>query len=326
MRKFCRASASAIAMLFAPLLFCPADAQNYPVRTIKLVTGYGQGSPPDFVSRYVATKLAPALGQPVVIENRVGAGSTLGAPVVARSAPDGYTLLVGGTSDLAVAPAMSVKLQYDPINDFAPIILATSHPNWLVIDPKLPVASLNEFVQLAKAKPGQLNYGSAGTGHLTHLAIEQLKAVTGMDIVHVPYKAITAVYPDLMTSRLAMSLAPLLNSQQLVADKRLRALAVTAPKRTPLAPDVPTVAEAGFKDMDIEGITAFLAPARVPREIITLLNREIGRILAEPNARQELAKQAAEPLGGTPEELAARLRTDLAKWTSVVKSANIKVD
>lgn len=303
-----------------------AAAGPYPSKAVRIVTGYAPGSPPDVIARYLAPKLADTLGRPVTVENKPGAGSTLGPAAVAVAAPDGYTLLAAGTSDLAVAPAMGVPVRYDSISDFAPVILITNHPFWILVYPGLAANSLTDFVALAKSRPGQLAYGSAGTGNLTHLAAEQFKAIAGIDMLHVPYKGGVPAITDTVAGRVALYIGPMLGTQQYVADKRLRVLAVTSPSRSMLAPEIPTAAEAGFPGVDIVGLTALLAPAGTPSAVITRLNAEVNRLLDDPAMRGQLARLAAEVVGGKPEQLSSRTRDDIAKWSAVVKKAGIKPD
>jgi tripartite-type tricarboxylate transporter receptor subunit TctC len=221
---------------------------------------------------------------------------------------------------------MGVRVHYDSVKDFAPVILITNHPFWMLVFPGIPANSLSEFVALAKSQPGGLAYGSAGSGNLTHLAGEQFKSIAGVDLLHVPYKGGVPAITDTVAGRVALYIGPMLGTQQYVADKRLKVLAVTSSVRSSLAPDIPTASEAGYPGVDIVGMTAVLAPAGTPSAAIARLNAEVNRILEEPALRVQLARLAAEVVGGKPEQLGQRIRDDLAKWSAVVKKAGIKAD
>jgi tripartite-type tricarboxylate transporter receptor subunit TctC len=314
----------AAALCAAALLYAgTASAQAWPSKPIRLMVPFPPGGSTDIVSRIVAQKLSERLGQPIVIENRGGGGGTIGTAVVARSAPDGYNLTVASTSTHVVAPGVYAKLDYDPVKDFAPIGLMAVSPYLLVVNPAVPAKTLKELVALAKAQPGKLNYASAGIGSTTHLAMEMLKSVTNTYMLHIPYSgngpAGTAVVSG-QVEILFGSLPALLSQAK---SGRVRALAVGTPKRSPSLPDVPTVAESGYPGFDASLWLALMAPAGTPPAIIDRVNKEIVALIAVPEMRAALDKAGAEPLTGTPADLAAMIRDGVPKYTKIIKAAGI---
>jgi tripartite-type tricarboxylate transporter receptor subunit TctC len=301
-----------------------AAAQAYPTKPIRLMVPFPPGGSTDIVARIVAQKLSAQLGQSLVIENRGGAGGTLGTAVVAKAAPDGYSLLVGSTSTHAVAPSVYAKLEYDPIKDFAPISLMAVTPYLLAVNPSVPAKTLKELVDLMKSKPGQLNYASAGIGSTTHLAMEMLKSVSNTYALHIPYNGNGPAGTALIAGQVEIlfgSLPALLPHSK---SGRARALAVGTPKRSPSLPEVPTVAESGYPGFDASLWLALFAPAGTPAPIIERLQKEIVAAVSAPDTRETLDKNGAEPLTSTPAELAAMIKDGVGKYAKVVKIAGVK--
>lgn len=320
---------SALALLLLPLLAAGstlAATQAYPTRSIRLVVPFAAGGGTDIVARTVGLKLSEALGQPVVVDNRVGAAGTIGTDFVAKSAGDGYTLLMGSNGPMAITPSLQAKLPYDPLRDFAPVALVTTMPFLLVVHPSLPVRSVRDLVALAKARPGQLNYASPGSGSTTHLAAELFKAMTGANIVHVPYKGVAPAATDLMSGQVQMMSGDLSTLLPHVKSGRARALAITGAKRSPLVPELPTISEAGVPGYETSGWFGILAPAGTPREVVTRLNTEIVKGLGSSDVRERLSALGGEVAGGSPEQFAAHLRQEIAKWGKLVKAIGLKAE
>jgi tripartite-type tricarboxylate transporter receptor subunit TctC len=319
-----------MARLLLVAIFCSialpgnALAQAWPAKPIRLMVPFPPGGSTDIVARIVAQKLSERLGQSIVIENRGGAGGTIGTALIAKAAPDGYNLTVASTSTHVVAPSVYTKLDYDPVKDFAPVSLMAVSPYLLVVTPSLPAKTLQELVVLAKQQPGKLNYASAGVGSTTHLAMEMLKAVSGTYMLHIPYNgngpAGTAVIGG-QVEILFGSLPALLPHAK---SGRARALAVGTPKRSPSLPDVPTVAESGYPGFDASLWLAIMAPAGTPQAILDRLNKEIVALVGAADTREALDKAGAEPLTSTPAELAAMIRDGVPKYAKIVKTAGVK--
>jgi tripartite-type tricarboxylate transporter receptor subunit TctC len=315
-----------IAFFTLLLVSAAAFAQTYPNRPIRLIIPFASGGGSDTVGRVIANALAPGLGQSLVVENRTGAGGAIGADAVAKAAPDGYTLLLGSTSEIVHLVNVSSKVPYDPVKDFAPISLIGSVPMALTVNQAVPVSSVQDLVRLAREQPGKLSFGSGGTGTTTHLAVELFAATAGIKMNHVPYKGSGAIIPDLLNGnlQLGMPLMPAILPQ--AASGKVKILAVSTAKRVPQLPNVPTLQEAGIKDYDTTLWTGMLAPAATPRDIVARLNREIVAALAKPEVKDALAKQGAEPIPSTPEQFAANIRAELKTMDALVKQAGIKVD
>ncbi len=278
----------------------------------------------DVVGRIVAQKLTERLGQSVVVENRPGAGGTIGSDLVAKSAPDGYTILMATSSTHSIGPVLQ-KLPYDPIRDFAAITHVANVPNVLVVSPKLPVASVKELVAYAKAQPGKLNFASSGVGTIVHLNAELFKMLTGVDMVHVPYKGTALSIPDVANGNIAMLFDSLASVMPHVKAGNVRPLAVNAPQRSPLLPEVPTLAEAGLPAFDRYTWFGMFAPAGTPPEIVRRLQAEVAAALKAPDLRERFDAVGAEPVGSTPEQFVERIRSDSVKWAEVIKAGNVKV-
>ncbi|MBI4205636.1 MAG: tripartite tricarboxylate transporter substrate binding protein [Betaproteobacteria bacterium] len=302
----------------------PAQAQqNYPVRPIRLVVPSSPGGGTDITARIIAPKLGEYLGQQVVVENRPGAGTMIGGEVVARAAPDGYTLLMG-ISTLAINPAMYKKVPYDALKDFAPISQVVALPNILVTHPSLPVKSVKDLIAFAKARPGQINFASAGVGTNPHLSMELFLSMAGLKMIHVPYKGSGQGVIDLLAGHVPVMTPSILTALPYVKNKRLRALGVTSAKRAGGTPDIPTIAEAGVPGYEAVQWFGVLAPAGTPRPIITRLHGEVVRTLQAADVRQRLVNDGADPVGSSPEEFAAFLRAETTKWAKVVKDIGIQ--
>ena len=303
-----------------------AAAQTYPAKPIRFVLPYPPGGGSDTIARPLAQKLSESMGQQVVVDNRGGAGGSVGMEVAARAAPDGYTIAMGLTAQLAVNPALFKKLPYDPVRDFAPVTLLGSGIYILVVHPSLPVKSVKELIALAKKRPGQIAYASSGNGSGAHLAGELLKMKTGINLTHVPYKGGGPALVALLSGEVQMTFATQLASAQHIKSGRVRALAITTARRSRTLPDLPTVAQAGVPGYDTGVWYAIVAPAGTPHAIVARLNTEILHALKQPDYRGLLERNGIEPLGSTPEELERFIKEELGKYAKVVKDAHIHVD
>jgi tripartite-type tricarboxylate transporter receptor subunit TctC len=301
-----------------------AAAQGYPVRPVRVIVPFPAGGGTDIMARTLAEKLARRFGQQFVVDNRSGAGGALGTELAAKSAPDGYTLIMNSSSALVIGPNLVRKPPYDPLRDFAPVILVSSAPNVLVIHPSVPAKTLEELLALAKRRPGELNYASNGVGTLSHLTGELFKLRGGIDMVHVPYKGGPPAVTDTVAGHTSVLFAAFPTVAPQVRAGRLRALAVSSAKRAAVAPALPTVAETlpGFESSQW---WAVFGPAGVPVAIVNRLNAEIREILALPDVRKRLAADAAEPIGGTPADCLAFMRADHEKWRMVISQAGLRV-
>ncbi|MBX3662588.1 MAG: tripartite tricarboxylate transporter substrate binding protein [Burkholderiales bacterium] len=305
------------------MLVLPVAAQNYPTRAVRIVVPSAPGGGTDISARILAPQLSQFLGQQVVVENRAGAGTMIGGEAVARAAPDGYTLLMG-ISTLAINPAMYKKVPYDALKDFAPISQAVSLSNVLVVHPSLPAKNVKEFIALVKPRPGQINFASAGVGTSPHLSMELFLVMTGLKMLHVPYKGSGPGVTDLVAGHVPAMMPNMLSAKPHIQSGRLRALGVTGAKRAPGADDIPTIAEAGVPGYEAVQWYGLLAPAGTPRDIISKLHTGVVRALQNPEVRQRLLNDGAEPVGSSPEEFAAYLRSETAKWAKVIQAAGIK--
>lgn len=306
-----------------------ARAQTYPARPIRLVVPFTPGGSSDILARAIGQELARAWGQPVVIENVPGAGGSLGADRVAKAAPDGYTLLMGHTGTLAVNPTLYPKLPYDAQRAFAPVAWVARVPNVLVVHASVPAKTLRELVALAKAKPGQLAYGSGGNGSAAHTTMEFLKLQAGMSLLHIPYRGTAPSVNDLLAGQVQALFtgAPALLPH--IQGGRIRALAVSSPRRLPLLPDVPTVAESGVPGthgFEADQWYGLVAPAGTPADVVAKLNQEVNRSLAAADVRTRLAAEGAEPTPATPQAFGAMIAADTRRWERVIRAASISVD
>ena len=318
MTKFC-------ALVSAALFASPAFAQEYPSRPVRLVVPFAAGGPNDIVARLVGGRLSDALGQPIVVENRPGAGGNIGTDFVAKAPPDGYTLLMGGNSPISLNVSLYPKLPYDPVKDFEAISRVATQPNLFAAHPKVPVKSVAELIRLAKANPGKLTYASNGNGSPQHLAAEQLKQMAGIDLVHVPYKGAAPTAAALLAGEVSVAFNVILLPLPHVQSGKLTGLAVASSKRSPLAPDIPTLTELGYP-IDIDTWYGLLAPAGTPNDIIAKLNAEVIRVLNSQDIKDRTRSQGIELGGSTPEEFAAFIKADIAKWGKVIREARITID
>ena len=320
-----RSVGAALAALALVATAPDAAAQAWPNKSVRLVVPFPAGGSADTLARLLGQKLAERLGQPFVIDNRPGAGGNIGTDLAAKAPNDGYTMLVTPSS-LAIAPSLYANLSWDPVKDFAPVVLVASTPNILVVHPSVPANSVQELVALAKGKPGQLNYASGGNGATNHLAGELFKRMTGTQIVHIPYRGNPLAVIDVLNGQVAMMFDFMITSLPHVKAGKLRPLAVTGTKRSRQVPDLPTVAEAGVPGYEASTWFSIMAPAGTPAEAVNRLNGEVNAILQLPDVRERLDTLGAEPMGGTAADVAALIRTDLAKWSEVVRAANIKIE
>ena len=312
-------------------VFCCATStanaqQSYPAKPIRLIVGFAAGGGSDILARALAQPLAEILGQPVTIDNRAGAGGIIATELGAKAAPDGYTLLVGSSAGFAINPNLMKKLPYDPVKDFAPVGMFATLSYAVDVHPSLPAKTLREFIALARAKPGAINYGSAGQGSSTHLAIEQFALMAGIKMTHVPYKGNTPAMTALMSGEVAMVFDPVLTSAPMVKSGRVRALAVTTARRSAMLPDVPTVAEAGIGDYESGNWFGIFAPAGTPREIVERVNAAINNAMTRPEMKDKLLSQGADALTGSPADLANLVQRELAKFAKIIKAAGVRVE
>jgi tripartite-type tricarboxylate transporter receptor subunit TctC len=303
-----------------------ASAQNYPNKPIRLVVPFPAAGTTDILAREVGQRLTVVLGQPVVIDNRPGAAGNIGSDIVAKSAADGYTLLMCTVSSHAINPGLYSKLPYDHIKDFAPVALVARVPNVLEVTPSLPVNTVADLIKLAKEKPGQINFASSGSGTSIHLSGELFKTMAGVDMVHVPYKGSAPALVDLVGGQVQVMFDNLPSSLQQIKAGKLRAVAVTSAQRAPALPDVPTIAESGLPGFEATSWFGVLAPAGTPPEIVKRLNVEIDKWLQTPEAKEKLLAQGAAAAGGSPEDFAAYIRSETDKWAKVIKASGAKVD
>ena len=298
---------------------------DYPARPIRIVVPQSPGASTDITARLIAQRLNEAFKQPVVVDNRPGASGISGTEIVARAAPDGYTLMVVASS-FSINPALQPKLPYDSVRDFTPITQLSKFPNLLAAHPSVPVKTLQDVIALARAKPGQLNYASAGSGTGTHMSAELLKQMTGVDIVHIPYKGGGPAMIAAMGGQTQLIIGTSVGLLPHVRSGKLRAIALTSAKRTTAAPEIPTFAESGVPGYEHEPWNGMFAPAKMPRPVVAKLNAEVVRILRAPEVKKIFEHEGAEPVGNTPEEFGAVIKSEIAKWAKVIKTAGIKAE
>jgi tripartite-type tricarboxylate transporter receptor subunit TctC len=304
---------------------CAAWGQAWPNKPIRMVVAFPPGGPTDIVSRVIAQRLSEQLGQQVIIDNKPGAGGNIAAELIANAPADGYTLFYN-TSAVVIGPALYSKVNYDTLKDFAPVALTASVPMVLAVNPNLPARSVKEFLDLARSKPGQLNYSSSGTGTITHLASAMLSTQTGIQTQHVPYKGSAPGLVDLASGQTQFMIDTINTVLPYVRDGRLRGLAVSSMKRSSVLPDLPTLHESGLSGFDASAWQGIMAPAATSSDIVQRLNTEVNKALAHPEVRAKLAAQGADVLGGTSAEYAAHLRSELPRWAKAVKDSGAKAD
>ena len=302
------------------------NATDYPNRAVRLVVPYPAGGVTDVLARKLSDKLSAQWGQAVIVEARGGASGNIGSSFVAKSTPDGYTLLFGTASTHTINPALFANLPFDPVRDFIPITIVAQIPNVLLVNPGLGVQSVRQLIDLAKEKPGVLNYASSGNGTTTHLAGELFKIRADVNVLHVPYKGSSVALQDLLGGRVAIMFENIPTTVQWVKNGRLVALAVTGTVRSPAFPDVPTMIEAGVKDFTVSGWSGIFAPANTPAEIVTKIYRAIVEVLALTDVKDAFLANGAEPLGTPPQEMALRMQRELIEWREVVRVSGAKID
>jgi tripartite-type tricarboxylate transporter receptor subunit TctC len=311
---------AAVAMLVAG----PAHAQPYPAKPIRFIVPQAAGGSTDILSRTVGQKLSEKLGQQVVMDNRAGANGLIGTELVAKSQPDGHTLLAGGTGTIAINVSLYDKIAYDPIRDFAPVILIAYSTSVLVVHPSVPVKNITELVALAKARPGELRYASAGSGSSPHLSAELFKTTAGINVVHVPYKGSTPGVVATVSGETSLMFTGIASALAHIKAGRLRALSVNGPKRSSALPEVPTASESGLPGFEVDFWIGILAPAGTPRAIVARLNSEVNRILAQDDVKERLVTLGTDPVGGTSEQFAAVIKADVVKWAKAIKASGAK--
>ncbi|MDB5812110.1 MAG: hypothetical protein JWN94_4232 [Betaproteobacteria bacterium] len=302
----------------------PGHAQNFPTKPVRIVVPFAPGGANDVIARVVSQRLMEQLGQQAIVENRGGAGGALGADLVAHAAADGYTLLLANPGPNAINPALQPKTPYDPIRDFSMITLMAVSPQILVIHPSMPVRSVKDLVALAKSRPGQINYGSSGIGAITHLAMEFFKSRTQTDMVHVPYQGANLALTGLIGGQVSTMFAALGSISNMLPSGKVKAIGVAAIKRTPLLPDVPAIAESGIKDFEVVNWFGIVGPANLPRPVVDRLNQAINRVVQAPDTREKFAALGFEPRGTTPAELERHIKSEIARWSAVIKTQGIK--
>ena len=317
-----RAFAACLGIALAAL----AHAQGYPSKPVRIIAPFAPGSTIDIIGRIIAPRLTEALGQPVIVENRSGAGGMLGMDAAAKSAPDGHTLAIGALGPLAMNPSLYPKTPFDPVRDFAAVSLLATGPVVIAVHPSIPARTVTELVELAKKRPGQLNYGSPGVGTSPHLTGELFKIQTGADIVHVPYKGNAEAITDLIGGQISIVFTGVPPVVPLAKAGKVRLLATTGKQRMPNLPDVPTIAEAGVTGADVLIWYGVVVPAATPRDVIARLNREIVKLMNLPDVREKFAQQSVDPATDTPEQFAQMIRDEVARWSKVIRAAGIKVE
>ena len=308
-----------------PAAFAQSAATNFPSKPIHIVVTFSAGGAPDILARLIGERLTAAWGQPAIVDNKPGAGGNTGADSVAKAAPDGHTIVVGTVGTHSINGALYAKMPYDMVKDFAPVTLLATTPNMLVVNNEVPAKNLKEFIALGK-KEGKMTFASSGSGTSIHVSGELFKTMTGIDMEHIPYKGRATAIPDLLGGRVTMMFDNMPSSLPLVREGKLRALGVTSAQRSAAAPEIPTIAEQGLPGFEATSWFALFAPAGTPKPIVDKLQAEVKKILGTPEAGKRLAEIGLEPVGSTPEELAAYQRAEIVKWAKVVKDSGAKVE
>ena len=325
MKQISRRTALTLAMA-APLVANRADAADYPSKPLRLIVPYAPGGGADAVARILAQHAGASMGQSVVVENKGGAGSIIGTDLVAKADPDGYTLLLGQSGPISINPAVYKTLPYDPVKDLAPVTMTNSYPYVLVVNGRLPVATLKEFIGLGKSKPGSMNYGTTGVGAANHLMSELFCAKTGVKMTHIPYRGTALAVADAVAGNVTMVFSDPVSALPQVNSGTLKALAVTSPERSPVFPAVPTTRESGYPDVEAVAWHGIFVPVRTPQPIVDRLNTELVKALQIAEVKDVLSKQAMQPVGDTPQSFAAFLKKDIATWKDVAALAKVSVE
>lgn len=318
-----------LASLLTVTLFAlggPARADNYPSKPIKIVVGFAPGGFTDVLARLIASDLQKRLGQPVVVDNKPGATGVIGADIVAKAQPDGYTLLMGHVNSNSIIPALQPKLPYDVIKDFTPIVRVASSPMLLVVHPSVPANDVASFIALAKKNGNSLSFASSGIGSVQHLAAEQFMQLTKTEMTHIPYKGSGQAITDLVSGQVNLNFESVPSSIQHVKAGKLKALGITSPRRSQLLPDIPTIAESGLPGYEIEQWFGIFGPANMPKELVQKLNKEINAAMKSPEIASQVSKQGGDMIGGSAEEFAQFLKRDTVEWAKLIQAANIKLD
>jgi len=324
-RRFLLASFAALGIALA-LLPPPLAAQSYPAKPVRIIVPFTAGGATDVLARLISAPLSEKLGQPVIVENKLGANGAIGTDAVAKAAPDGYTLLMGTIATHGIQPTLLKNLPYDPVKDFVPVVQVASQMYVVAAHPSFPPNTMRELVALAKQQPGKINYASAAKGTGGHVFVELFKAMADIDIAPVHYKGAAQAMNDVLGGHVPLTFDVLLTTQAHIKSGKLKAIAVTGAKRSPVAPDVPTIAESGFPGYEAVGWNGLFAPAGTPQAIVNRLNAEIVAVLAQPTIKERVLSQGAEVVGGTPEQFAAFMLAEIDKWAKVIKRQNIDMD
>lgn len=305
---------------------CAAMAQTYPAKPVRIIVNFATGGPSDIVGRMISIRLSEMWGRPVVVENVAGFAGNIGAERAAKATPDGYTMLLTGSSPIVINPGLYAKLPYDPLRDLAPVTQICTIPNLLVVHPGVPAKTVQELVAFAKSQPGQLNFASSGSGSATHLGGELFRARAGIDIRHIPYKGTGAMVPDLIGGRVTMAIGAAATFLPLVREGRLRAVAVASPRRSSAIPELPTIAEAGYPGFDTSSWQGVLVPAATPAPLVRRLHQDLVKVIALREMHARFADLAMEPVGNAPREFALIIQSDLVKWLKVIKDSGVKTE
>jgi tripartite-type tricarboxylate transporter receptor subunit TctC len=316
-----------LALLLLGLGFClAAAAQSFPTKPVRIIIGFPAGGPLDQHARLLADRLQAVLGQPVLIDYKAGAGGTVGAQEVMKAAPDGHTLLLANTGTMVINPALYSKLPYATLRDFVPVARTAMQPLALLVNPKMPVTTLKEFIDYTRARPGQINYGSAGNGGISHLVPEMFKTATGLYMVHIPYRGSAPAFTDLMAGQVQFMAESIPQAASYHKQGKVRALAVTSRERNPALPDIPTVIESGLKGFEVVGFYGFLAPAGTPREVVAKLSDAFGQVLSQSDLRQRMISQGADPAYLGAADFARFLAAEMPRWATAVQKSGAKLD
>ncbi len=314
-----------IPALIAAATVLPASAQNFPSRPVRFIVPFAPGGNTDVQGRLIALKLSEKWNQQVVVDNRAGAGGTLGVEMLSKAPADGYTIALASFGNILVGPSLFPKLPYDPLKDLTPVVLVSQPPGLLVVNPGLPAKNVGELIAYGKTNPGKLNYGSAGNGTWNHLFAEHFKALAGIQMTHIPYKGANPAVTDVIGGQIQLAFAPFPSAVPQIKSGRLRVLGVTSAQRSPVLPEVPTVAESGLPGYSAASWFAVLGPAKMPQAVVNVVNRDTNAVLAQPEVKAAFAADGTEPAGGTPEQLRESMRSGIAQWGKLVRDLGVKL-